>query len=1079
MTTSVCAQQLVFELLPSTNTGITFSNSVVENLASKENLFDYDYFYNGSGVGVLDINNDGLQDVYFAANQVQNKLYLNQGNFRFEDITSAAFDTTGSRWSTGVSIVDINRDGWQDIYVCQGGPFASEYRKNQLFINDGKNGFVEDAESYGLDDSGISTQAVFFDFDKDGDLDCFVVNESEAYGLDPVTFTRINLEKKRDLYGSYSHMYINEGGVYSDATKELGLDVATFGLGVKVSDINSDGWPDIYVSNDYYVPDMLFVNMRGAGFVDQTKSYLNHMSFYGMGLDIADINNDGRNDIFVLDMASGDHYRAKTLMRSMNVSNFRLLVEGLDLPYQYMYNSLQLSNGDQTYSNVSQMSGVSSTDWSWSALIEDFDFDGHKDIHVTNGYRRYALDNDFQAKIREAKSMHPSGVPLEIKKQLYMEMPSEKLANIFYHNNGDLTFSEAQFGSRDNPPSYSHGAAVADFDNDGDPDMVVNNLDDEAFIFRNLAVESGENNFITIKTANENGENINRVSFDMEGQRMIFDPSTVKGYLSSSEPAAFIGIGKSEKIDSLKVEWSDGTVNWLLDPQINMIHEIRKTADVTESVGTPEGISMFFDEIVPESIGLNYNHRENTYDDFEKEVLLPYKQSTAGPHISTTDLNGDSLSDLVISNSVGSAIASYVQTETGFDTIGISGLDRMVNIETGEISMIDGQDGRSVAMLLPASGNEDSDLSTFYQSRIIDLGVGEERVLPLTSGSTKKIVAIDYNNDGNVDLIECKRHVPQQYPKHAPSHIYEYGVDGFADVTELVFPDLFSYGMINDMVVVDFDKDGWDDVVVVGEWSDIKFYRNDKGKFLDVTESLNLPSLKGMWFCIKDIDLNQDGMVDFVVGNLGSNSKYKATKKKPLKIYGHDFDTNGTWDLVLSKQYKNDYVPLRGLECSSQQMPFINEKFDTYDLFAKATIDDVYGSQLDSAYYRYVDELNSVVLISNDGSYDVIKLPVKAQIAPILDMEVLDIDNDGREDVIIAGNIYETEVETPRLDGGQGLVLLSQGDGSFDVVAESISGLNLSGNIKSIVTLRHEGGNCNLLIATENGGQLRTFIFND
>ena len=1076
------AQTGAFELLSSEKTGITFNNKVVENLSTKENLFDYDYFYNGAGVGVLDVNNDGLQDIYFASNQVGNKLYLNKGNFEFEDITNTAFPNFFSKWSTGVSIVDINNDGWQDIYVCQGGPFNDVNRENLLFVNKGDNTFVESAYLYGLADQGMSTQGVFFDFDRDGDLDCFVMNESLAYGLDPVTFTKLNLERKRDLYVSYSHMYENIGGTYVDKTKELGITDPTFGLGLKIGDFNGDGWEDLYVSNDYYIPDMMLINQKGEGFRDDIDYYVKQMSFYGMGLDIADINNDGMSDIFVLDMASGDHYRSKTLMRSMNVENFRLLVDGLQMPHQYMYNSLQISNDNGTYSNISQLAGVSSTDWSWSALIEDFDFDGHKDVHITNGYRKYALDNDFQAKINAAKEQYNNQVPLEVKRELYAQMPTEKLANIFYKNQGNLVFDNWQFDESINPPSYSNGAAIVDLDNDGDPDLVINNLDDEAFVYKNLAVESKKNNWITFKQKSDASPKIEKINITIKEHELSFEPSIVRGYLSSSEPSVFIGLNQQKEIDQAELTWSNGEKEILKDINLNTINFIEYNQSNKGLKNNEKEAKLYFDEIIPTSIGLDYTHEENEYDDFEKEILLPYKQSTLGPFVTDVDLNNDGLSDLIFSNSKGNSIKMYIQNDTGFVEKKLPHEQLFTSQENGHITTSDLNNDGFQDILLSATGNEEPDLSPYYQSKILMSNKNQGYTiseLPLTSGSSSIIVSIDYDQDGNEDIIECKRHVAQKYPMHAPSHIYKNNKLSFEDVTASVFPDLESYGIINDILVTDFNQDNVDDVIIVGEWSDIRFYKNKKGKFINVTQDLNIPELKGMWFSIEEADINKDGKPDYIVGNIGSNSKYKASNEKPLKIYGNDFDKNGTWDLVLSKKYKDEYVPLRGLECSSQQMPFIDDKFETYDLFAKASIDDVYGPSLEDAYYRFVTTMKSVLLMSNkNDGYKVIELPSKAQIAPILDIETHDVNGDDLVDIIVSGNIYDTEVETPRLDGGQGTVLLNTSNESFRIAGENTSGLNLNNNIKSTTKVWHAGGNCHLFIATDNGGPIRTFIIN-
>jgi hypothetical protein len=1074
----ILSQDSYFELLPSNSTGITFNNKIQEDISTKSNLFDYDYFYNGAGVGILDINNDGLQDIYFAANQESDRLYLNKGNFQFEDITVQSFIDIKPGWSTGVSIVDINNDGFQDIYVCRGGACSAEKRKNLLFINNKDNTFKESAEKYGLADQGISTQAVFFDYDKDGDLDCFVMNESIAYGLDPISFARLNLERKSELYVSFSHMYDNENGYFQDKTKELNLDKPTFGLGIKISDFNADGWKDIYISNDYYLPDMLMINKNGAGFQDEIKDYLDQMSFYGMGMDIADINNDGLNDIFVLDMAAGDHYRSKTLMRSMNTDNFKLLVEGLEYPHQYMFNSLQLGSSDHKYRNIAQLAGVASTDWSWSALIEDFDFDRLKDIHVTNGYRRYALDNDFQSKVRQAKIQYDGKIPLEKKRELYGLMPTEKLSNVFYKNTNEVKFALWNIGYENNPASYSNGAAIVDLDNDGDHDLVVNNMDDEAFIYENRAADKNVNNFITIKKESSSIYDIDKVEIELADRILSYELSAVRGYLSSSEKAAFIGLGELTNVETLYVYWSNGEKSSIRNLEINKVHHIKyEKAEKDLDVISPFKLA-YFDEIIPSSIGVEFEHVENDFDDFDREILLPYKQSTLGPYVSSSDINGDDLEDLVFSNSAGYPIEIYTQTQLGFSKLDMEVDSCTVYGESGEITIVDIDNNGYADILIPSSGNEWIDSSNFYRSKIIyDLnGTQEVKYLPLTKGSSSKLISIDYDNDGDQDIIECKRHVAQKYPMHAPSHLYKNENSKFIDNTKLVFPDLSDYGMINDILVTDFDNDGWEDVILVGEWSNIRFYKNEKGHFRNVNKDMKIPILNGMWFDVEKVDLNNDQVDDYIFGNLGMNSKYKASKEKPLKIYGHDFDDNGTWDLVLSKMYKDDYVPFRGLECSSQQMPFIQDKFETYDLFAKATIDDVYGSSLDAAYSRDLNTLSSTSLVSNDnGGFDITELPLMAQLFPVLDIEILDINSDGFSDVILSGNIYDTEVETPRLDAGYGQILLNDGSGHLLLADSNTAGLDLSGNIKSVAKLFHKGGNCHMIVATENNGSARTF----
>ena len=505
-----------FVKISSDESQIEFNNTITHDVSTKFNLFDFDYFYNGSGVGVEDLNNDGLKDIFFCGNQVNNRLYLNKGNLVFEDITESANINVNKYWSSGVTFVDINQDGWMDIYISQGGPHDRSKRKNILLINQKDLTFKEEGAIYGLDDHGISTQSAFFDFDKDNDLDCIVMNENDFYGTDPSTFFDI-LKNKSVLKENSSHLYENQGGKFIDITEKAGLLSPTFGLGLCVSDINNDNWLDIYIANDYYVSDAMYINNKNGTFTNQIKETTNQVSFYGMGLDIADINNDNLTDIFVLDMASSDHKRSKTLMASMNVPRFNLLTEKLGQQYQYMYNSVQLNVGNDNYNNIAQFSAMSKTDWSWAALVFDTDNDTNEDIYVTNGYRRYALDNDSRMKVVKAQQEYQGNVPLQLKDQIYNELPSEKLPNILYKNKGDLKFENVTALSDLNEPSFSNGAAYSDLDNDGDLDVLVNNMDQEAFLFKNLTVENKAGNFLKVNTKGDLSESFAKISISFNG----------------------------------------------------------------------------------------------------------------------------------------------------------------------------------------------------------------------------------------------------------------------------------------------------------------------------------------------------------------------------------------------------------------------------------------------------------------------------------------------------------------------------------------------------------------------------------
>ncbi|MEP4027702.1 MAG: VCBS repeat-containing protein, partial [Nonlabens ulvanivorans] len=528
----------IFQNIASDHSKIQFSNDLVENVETYENVFNFDYFYNGAGVGVEDINNDGLLDIFFSGNQVENKLYLNKGNFRFEDISSSAGININKKWCNGITFVDINNDGWQDIYVSQGGPNNRSNRNNLLYINNQDLTFTEKAQEYGLDDPGISTQTAFFDYDKDGDLDCVVMNENELYGLDPISLLKIVNTSKESKYFNSSHFYKNVDGKYIDATKEVGLENPIFGLGLCVSDINSDGYLDIYMSSDYYLPDALYINNQKGQFINSVNELTQQISFYGMGMDIADINNDNLQDIFVLDMASNDHFRAKTLMASMSTDKFNFLTNTAGFQHQYMFNSLQLNQGKDHFSNIAQLTGMASSDWSWSVLMSDYNNDGEKDVFITNGYRKYALDNDFQNKVYNAKIKYKGNIPSNLKQQLYNEMPSESLSNLMYTNKGDLKFQEISNDWGLNELTFSNGAAQGDFDNDGDLDLVINNIDQKAILYKNTTVDNNLGNFLKVTTLDNTPESFANITISYNNKTQHQEIKRIRGYMSSQENSA-------------------------------------------------------------------------------------------------------------------------------------------------------------------------------------------------------------------------------------------------------------------------------------------------------------------------------------------------------------------------------------------------------------------------------------------------------------------------------------------------------------------------------------------------------------
>ena len=1062
-------QIIPLQKLSSEYTGIDFSNTIIPNLETKENLFDYDYFYNGSGVGIADLNNDGLDDIFFTANQEENKLFLNKGNLKFEDITAKSNINQNKGWSSGVSFADVNQDGWLDIYISQGGPFSREKRANTLLINNQDLSFSDQTIEYGLNDMGISTQSAFFDFDKDGDLDCIVMNENEFFGYDPTTFFKLLYQDKTILMQNSSHLYEQVDGKFINITEKAGLLSPTFGLGLCVSDINGDNWPDIYIANDYYVKDGMYINNQDGTFTNQIKESTKQISFYGMGVDIEDINNDNLNDIFVLDMASSDHIRSKTLMASMNTSNFDLITNKLDQHYQYMFNSMQLNMGNNKYHNISHLLNIAKTDWSWAGLIFDYDLDGNEDIFVTNGYRKYGSDNDSRIKINQTKQEYKNKVPISLKKKLYEELPSEKLPNLLYKNQDNLSFKEVGSALSLTEPSFSNGAAYADLDNDGDLEIVVNNIDENAFVYKNMSVENKLGNFLKIKTKGKLSESFTKATIYYENKSKTKESKRVRGYLSSVSDGLLFGLGKASKIDSVRVEWSSGSSQIVYNVDVNTLITV-KEEESSESFSVNTKTDYIFQKIDSE---IKYSHKENFYNDFSQEILLPYKQSTLGPFINKGDINNDGINDIFIGGAYNQEPQLFISTENGYVKKKLECFENGTNYEDMESIFVDIDNDNDLDLYVVSGGNEFNNRSNELIDRVyLNDGNGNftkdtQDDLENYTISGKSVTHIDFDNDGDKDIIVGNRIQTKKYPIHEPSIIYENREGKLYNNTYNIAPDFENFGIVNKVITTDFNNDGWEDFVAVGEWTNIGLFLNEMGTFRNISRENDIDDLYGLWFNIQETDVNNDGFKDYIIGNIGGNSKYKTSKDKPLKIFGNDFDGNGTHDLVLSYKYEGSYVPLRGKECSTQQMPFISEKLPTFEEFANASIQDIYGEEIVDAYERKVTSFESIILINEKNNrFSIEKLPPLAQSIPLITSDIIDINDDGFEDVIIGGNIYNTEVETPRLDNQFALILASDKKKNYKVIGPEKSGLYLSGNTKSIKVLNDE--KTKILIANNN-----------
>lgn len=1065
----------LFTLLDPRQTGIDFVNHLEES--NEMNLHIYEYAYNGGGVGIGDINNDGLADIYFTGAMSSNKLYLNRGEWQFEDISERAGVAAAHSWCTGVTMVDINADGYLDIYVSRAfGDQDVELRRNLLFINQGDLTFNEEAAAFGLNDISCTSQATFLDFDKDGDLDAYVANYPREFLFD--FEERIATGKKLNPELS-DHFYRNEGNnTFVDITREAGILNYGFALGLVASDLNKDGWTDIYVANDFEEPDKLYLNNGDGTFSNTINEQLHHISNFGMGSDLADFNNDGLLDIVVLDMMAENNYRQKTQMASMNPRKFWEIVR-LGYHYQYMRNTLQLNNGNGTYSEIGYLAGLANTDWSWAPLLADFDNDGWKDLFVTNGYRRDARDKDYEKKLEELSDPNTGVFESTIEEYLAL-IPSTKIRNYYFRNEGDLRFSDQSQYNGFSDLSFSNGAAYGDLDNDGDLDLVVNNLLEPAFVYRNN-VSDLHPNYLRVQLKGS-GANLfgfgTKIRLEQDANIQYQELTATRGFQSSVEPILHFGLGKSTKVNLL-VTWPDGRVQELKDVSSKQVL-VLKQSDATHDQPAEVYRETMFVAIVNNEIGIDFVHTENDYDDYALEILLPHKMSQFGPSVATGDVNGDGIEDFYVGGASWQAGVLYIQSDDGqFHKQATAAFEKDKAQEDLGTLLFDADNDGDLDLYVVSGGNSYPTGSSMLQDRLyVNDGKGNFKrsdvALPVISSSGSCVIAGDYDQDGDLDLFVGGRLDRGRYPHPAASYILQNQDGVFKNVTSGIAPELSKVGMVSSAVWSDHNNDGALDLLVVGEWMPITIFTNRGATF----EKSSLAESTGWWNKIVSGDFDGDGDMDYVAGNLGLNYKYKVSAEEPLHVYCSDFDQNGSLDIVLGYYNDGTCYPVRGRQCSSEQIPNIKNKFPTYDSFGKASLADVYGDELKSALH-YRADLFASSFIQNDGKggFSLKALPTEAQLSTMFGIIPSDLDGDGHLDLLTAGNFYVSEVETGRADAGIGLYMKGDGKGGFAPVKPTASGFLAREDVRDLVTLTAADGST-LILVVNNNSRLQIYRLN-
>ncbi|MCG8310780.1 MAG: VCBS repeat-containing protein [Cytophagales bacterium] len=1058
------SEEKLFTLVNPKDSGVDFINRIEES--ENFHYYNYIYTYNGGGVATGDLNNDNLPDIVFTSTQRGIRIYRNLGNLKFKDITASGGIKNPDGFYSGVTLVDINQDGFLDIYVCRSGWYKEDHMlSNLLFTNNGDLTFSENARQHGLADSNRSITSVFFDYDKDGDLDAYISNSPvvtrdfrnirllDSLRIDPETVT---------LKGS-DKLYNNDGnGIFSDVSEQSGIyPERGFALNAMVGDLNGDDWMDIYVSNDFEIPDFAFINNQNGTFTERRSELVNHTSFYSMGSDLADINNDGLYDLMVLDMIPEDHVRSKTTMAATTFDKHQQMVNK-GYGYQYMHNVLQLNNGNGTFSEISYLAGITNTDWSWSPLIADFDLDGYNDIYITNGVFRDVIDQDVTKSIisiMKKNKRNPTNADfLSYTKMLHQQ----KMVNYFFKNTGDLSFENYSSRWVNPTPTFSNGSSYVDLDNDGDLDIVINNLDEEATILKNNAIELSDNHFLEIKFSGSLG-NLNGIGaivnlFFEDGSRQTRQLIKSRGYLSSVSDILHFGLGRQTEIQKVEVQWPDGKIQNFknLNADTLLIVNYSKSTQVEKTIET-----LYSNEQLFTKRGFNGKHSELEFDDYQIQALLPHKLSQTGPGTASADVNNDGIDDIFIGGSHQFPGELHIGTMTGsYKLLVNEAFQSDRNYEDVGACFFDSDNDGDMDLYVVSGSYEFMEGSEALQDRLyLNSGNGvfkkSQSALPRINSAGSVVVSSDFNNDGNIDLFVGGRVIPGAYPHPPTSYILINSNGQFSIGTESMASELQNAGMVTCAEWNDIDMDGDIDLVVAGEWMGIEVFENESGTMSKSNSFEKLSELVGWWNEIKIADVNNDGMKDIIAGNLGLNYKFRASREQPFHLFVSDFDFNGIEEIILAEHKEGRLVPVKSRSPLVRQIPHLANKIASNMEFASRDLNEIIGPRLESAiHYQAIEFRSGIFYGKNDQKYAFVPFENQVQMSPINSIIYHDFDGDDFKDLLLAGNNYLSEFEITKADAGTGYFLKGFGNGSFNFLQNLESGFFCNRDTRDILLIR-------------------------